>query len=134
MINESGLKPLGKAVLVKPYTPERRGGLIEIPENIQGRQAMIDHRAVVVEVGEDAWSDEGFWKPFLYLFRRWVQRPRAKAGDRVMVAAFSGFMSIGPADGQQYRLVNDRDLFCGITYEGASVSKITETEREVANG
>jgi len=117
MKNESGLKPLGKAVLVKPYQPERKGGMIVIPANVQGRQAMIDHRATVVEVGADAWSDE--------------PQPRAKPGDRVMIAAFSGFMSIGPADGQQYRIVNDRDIFCAITYEGEPV---TELAKEVANG
>lgn len=103
MINESGLKPLGKAVLVKPYQPERKGGLIEIPANVQGRQAMIDHRAVVVEVGADAWSDEPCH--------------RAGPGDRVLVAAFSGFQAQGPSDGQIYRLVNDRDIFCQITNE-----------------
>ena len=113
MIKESGLKPLGKAVLVKPYTPERRGGLIEIPANVQGRQAMVDHRVTVIEVGADAWSDEA--------------QPRAKAGDRVMVTAFSGFLSVGPADGQQYRLVNDRDIFCAITHEEVVL-------KEVANG
>ena len=113
MKNESGLKPLGKAVLVKPYQPERKGGLIEIPQNIQGRQSMIDHRAVVVEVGADAWSDEA--------------APRAQAGDRVLVTAFSGFQALGPADGQIYRLVNDRDIFCCITHEEAVL-------KEVANG
>lgn len=115
MKNESGLRPLGKAVLVKPYTPERKGGLIELPQNIQGRQAMIDHRAVVVEVGDDAWSDEPC--------------KRAAPGDRVLVTAFAGFMSVGPADGQQYRLVNDRDIFCQITVEEQAMEL-----KEVVNG
>lgn len=113
MKNESGLKPLGKAVLVKPYTPERKGGVIEIPANVASRQAMVDHRAVVVEVGADAWSDEA--------------KPRAAAGDRVLVTGFAGFVSVGPADGEQYRLVNDRDIFCQITNEEVVL-------KEVANG
>jgi hypothetical protein len=27
-------------------------------------------------------------------------------------------MAKGPADGEMYRLVNDRDIFCAITHEG----------------
>ena len=111
--NTSGLKPLGKAVLIKAFTPERRAGMIEIPATVAGRMAMVDNRATVIEVGADAWSDE--------------VRPRAQVGDRVLVTSFAGFMAIGPEDGQQYRLVNDRDIFCQITYEEIA-------QKEVANG
>jgi co-chaperonin GroES (HSP10) len=38
-------------------------------------------------------------------------------GDRVLVTQFAGMMAKGPADGQMYRLVNDRDIFCAITHE-----------------
>lgn len=120
MENTSGLDPRGVAVLIKPYKPERKGGLIEIPAEVAGRMSMVDQRAVVVAVGEAAWKDEGYWKPVLWgLFRRWVQKPRAKVGERVLVTKFAGFMA-GEGiteDGQQYRLVNDRDIFCAITYE-----------------
>jgi co-chaperonin GroES (HSP10) len=92
-------------VLIKTYEPERKGGLIEIPDNVQGRMAMVDNRAVVVAVGPSAWHDE--------------PQPRAKVGDRVLVTKFAGFMAKGPRDGQTYRLVNDRDIFCAITHEGA---------------
>ena len=103
MENKSGLKPLGVAVLIKAYEPERKGGQIIIPDTVQGRMAMVDNRAVVVAVGPAAWHDE--------------PAPRAAVGDRVLVTKFAGFMAIGPADGEQYRLVNDRDIFCCITYE-----------------
>ena len=53
--------------------------------------------------------------------------PRAKVGDRVLVTSFAGFMAVGPKDGKQYRVVNDRDIFCAITHEGVEL-------REVANG
>ncbi len=104
MSNLSGLMPLGVAVLVKKYEPERTGGLIEIPDVVQGRMAMVDNRAVVVAVGASAWHDEPV--------------PRAKVGDKVLITKFAGFMAKGPADGAMYRLVNDRDIFCGITHEG----------------
>lgn len=119
MINKSGLKPLGVAVLIKSYEPERVGGMIAIPDNVAGRMAMVDQRAIVVEAGEAAWKDEGYWKPFLYLFRRWVSKPRAKVGDKVLVTKFAGFMAGAgiTQDGEQYRLVNDRDIFTQITWE-----------------
>lgn len=104
-MNESGLKPLGVAVLIKPYEPERVGALIELPDSVTGRMAMIDNRAVVVEVGPSAWHDE--------------PTPRASAGDKVLVTKFAGFMAKGPQDNQTYRLVNDRDIFCAINDEVA---------------
>lgn len=101
--NESGLAPLGVAVLIKLYEPERRGAKIVLPDSVQGRLSMVDNRAVVVAVGPSAWHDE--------------PSPRAKVGDRVLVTKFAGFMAKGPADGILYRLVNDRDIFCAITHE-----------------
>ena len=103
MKNQSGLEPRGVAVLIKPYEPERRGGLIEIPEQVQSRQSMLENRAVVVAIGPSAWHDE--------------PTPRAEVGERVFVTQYAGFMAKGPKDGQQYRLVNDRDIFCAIVEE-----------------
>lgn len=106
MNNESGLKPLGVAVLLKSYEPERKGSVIVVPDQVQGRMAMVDNRAIVIEIGPSAWHDE--------------PGPRAAVGDKVLVTKFAGFMAKGPADGEQYRLVNDRDIFCAITAEEAS--------------
>ena len=105
MENQSGLEPLGVAVLIKTYEPERKGAQIVLPESVQGRMAMVDSRAIVVAVGPSAWHDEPV--------------PRAKVGDKVLVTKFAGFMAKGPQDGEMYRLVNDRDLFCAIVHEGA---------------
>tara|TARA_R110000868_G_scaffold301_2_gene2513 strand:- start:20505 stop:20786 length:282 start_codon:yes stop_codon:yes gene_type:complete len=92
-------------VLIKPYEPERKGAQIVLPPDVQGRLSMVDNRAMVVAVGPAAWHDE--------------PSPRAKAGDRVLVTKFAGFMAKGPADGEVYRLVNDRDIFCALTNEEA---------------
>ena len=105
-MNQSGLEPRGVAVLIRPYEPERKGGLIEIPESVQGRAAMVDNRAVVVAIGASAWHDE--------------PAPRAKVGEKVLVTKFAGFMAKGPKDGGTYRLVNDRDIFCAIVDEEAA--------------
>lgn len=103
MVNTSGLAPLGVAVLIELYEPERKGAQIVLPDAVQGRMSMVDNRATVVEVGPSAWHDE--------------PQPRARVGDRVLVTKFAGFMAKGPADGKMYRLVNDRDIFCAITHE-----------------
>lgn len=102
-MNESGLKPLGRAVLVAPYTPERKQSVIVLPDEVQGRQQMVDQRAVVIEVGEGAWYDEPM--------------PRAKPGDKVLIARYAGFMAEGTKDKKQYRFVNDRDIFAAIEVE-----------------
>jgi co-chaperonin GroES (HSP10) len=106
MKNESGLKPLGRAVLVQPYTPERKAGLIVIPDEALGKDMMIEQRAIVVEVGPYAWHDE--------------PEPRAKVGDKVIISKFAGYMAKGTADGKQYRFINDRDIFAAIVEENES--------------
>jgi co-chaperonin GroES (HSP10) len=100
--NTSGLEPLGRAVLVKHYQPERKQGLIEIPDEYAARDLMVEQRAVVVALGPACWPDEP---------------PRAKPGDKVLISRMAGHMAKGTADGQQYRLINDRDIFCAIVKE-----------------
>lgn len=104
MKNTSGLKPLGRAVLVRMYEPERKHSPIVMPEAVQERTDMVNQRAIVIEAGAAAWDDES--------------TPRAKPGDKVLVTKFAGYMATGTADGQKYRLVNDRDIFCSIVDEG----------------
>jgi len=103
MKNESGLRPLGRAVLIQPYTPERKTGLIVLPDEVAGRDSMLEQRAIVIEVGKSAWHDEF--------------QPRACPGDKVLVSKFAGHMAQGTADGKQYRFVNDRDIFAAIEVE-----------------
>jgi co-chaperonin GroES (HSP10) len=100
MENKSGLRPLGRAVLVKPY--EVKTGVIELPDSVRFNAMMLDQRVEVVEIGAACWPDEP---------------PRAKPGDRVFVSKLAGYMAQGPADGEQYRVVNDRDIFLQVTVE-----------------
>lgn len=102
-MNKSGLRPLGRAVLVKPYVPERVASIIELPDFVEAQNSSLEQRAIVVEVGISAWCDEPM--------------PRAKPGDRVLVSKFAGHMAKGTADGEQYRFVNDRDIFAAIETE-----------------
>lgn len=101
--NQSGLKPLGRAVLVREYAPERKGSLIAIPDFVQERGAAVETRAEVVEIGPACWPDEPV--------------PRAKVGDKVLISKMAGFVAKGTKDGALYRFVNDRDIFAQITEE-----------------
>lgn len=101
--NTSGILPAGRAVLVKPYEPERLSSLIAMPDSVTDNQRTIEQRAIVVEIGPAAWHDEPV--------------PRCKIGDKVLVSKYSGHMAKGTADGQQYRLVNDKDIFAIIEVE-----------------
>ncbi len=100
--NTSGLHPLGHAVLVRPYEVELKSGLIQIPKNVNAAVQALDQRAVVIEVGPDAWADH--------------HSVPAQPGDHVLVAKFAGwFASEGVTkDKMNYRVVNDRDIFCRI--------------------
>ena len=102
MENTWGLAPLGRAVLVRAYEPERKGAMIVIPEMIQERTSAIDTRAVVVEVGPACWPDEP---------------PRAEVGDKVFISKMAGFIARGTKDGAVYRFINDRDIFAKIVEE-----------------
>lgn len=103
MSNESGLMPLGHAVLLQPYEP-KKSGVIFIPESVTDKEMLVEQRALVIEVGPACWPNEP---------------PRAKPGDRVLVTRYSGYTAIGPQDGKKYRFVNDEDVFARITYEEA---------------
>lgn len=103
MKNESGLRPTGRAILIRPYTPERKESLIVLPDEVAGRDNMIEQRAEVVAIGPSAWHDEPM--------------PRAAIGDKVLVSAYAGYMATGTKDKQQYRFVNDRDIFAVIEEE-----------------
>ena len=102
-INESGLRPLGRAVLVVHYEPERKGGLIVMPDVVTDKVLLVEQRAIVVEVGPACWPDEP---------------ARAKPGDKILISKMSGYMAVGPKDGKRYRIINDRDIFAAITEEG----------------
>lgn len=103
MENKSGLKPVGRAVLVRPYEPERKSGLIQLPDFVKANQQTLENRAIVVEAGPEAWAGE--------------VNPRAQPGDRVLISQFAGYMAVGTADGEQYRFVNDKDIFAKIEVE-----------------
>lgn len=98
VVHPSGLRPLGRAILVEPYAPERNRAqsVIFIPEHVLNNEQALDVKVRVVAVGPLAWKDEGV--------------ARAAPGDVVLVAKMSGWFATG-MDNKSYRFVNDRDVF-----------------------
>lgn len=96
MKNPSGIQPLGRAILVEPYEPERKASVIALPDSVLANERVLDVKVRVVAVGPQAYPDE---------------EARCGAGDIVMVAKMSGFVTKGYWDDKPYRLVNDRDVF-----------------------
>ena len=94
--NNSGWRPAGRAVLVLPDEVVKKDSLIVMPSSIADRTKMMQDRATVIAVGSEAWHEE--------------REARAKPGDQVILAAFSGYLLQGD-DGKLYRFVNERDVF-----------------------
>ena len=105
-VNNSGLIPVGRAVLVRPYTSAIESSVIEIPDSVQDRHALLDQRAIVIAVGAHCWPDEP---------------ARCKVGDRVLLARLAGTFAKGTLDNKSYRFVNDRDIFAVISKEADHV-------------
>lgn len=105
--NNSGLRPLGRAVLVEYYEPEIKKSMIQLPESVQRQVNAVEQRARVIEVGAACWPDEP---------------ARAVPGDYVLISRMAGYDTKGPLDGKSYRLVNDRDIFAGLTYLGEAAN------------
>ena len=103
MKNTSGLRPLGRAVLVEPYDDEFHSTMIEIPATARERSMMVEAHCVVIAVGPEAWKEE--------------RVPRAKPGDKVLVSKWCGHITGKTVDGKQYRIVNAEDIFCAIDKE-----------------
>lgn len=98
--NNSGLHPKGRAVLIRMVEiDDLKTTMIQIPDHVRKSSAVMEQRAVVVAVGASAWEDE--------------KEPRAKVGEKVIVTKMAGYVVQGK-DGGLYRLVNDRDIFCGV--------------------
>lgn len=99
-MNESGIEPRGRAVLLRPFE-ERLSSIIEIPRSAEEREVMLDTKMIVLDVGSEAWCEE--------------REPRAKKGDVVLVSRFAGHLAKSPVDGKTYRLVNANDIFARIS-------------------
>lgn len=94
--NETGLRPLGHAVLIAPDASEL-SEIIVLPEGERDKALMNQTIGTIVEVGPSAWMDEPV--------------PRAFPGEKVVISKFAGAIVVGK-DGMPYRMVNADDVYC----------------------
>ena len=124
MENLSGIEPLLNRVLIKPDPVEEvTDGGIYIPDNVTEQHQMAQATGTLVAVGPDAYVQErveihriveGQVKLVETRIDRYDPEHSPKPGDRVQFAKYGGLADIG-ADGEEYRVLNDRDITCRVT-------------------
>lgn len=102
IVNKSGIKPVEYKVLILPDKVEEKttGGII-LPDMTKDRDQMAQVKGVIVAVSPDAFCTEE-WR---------CSAPRL--GMRVYYGKYAGYTVRG-ADGEDYRLVNDKDIVATI--------------------
>lgn len=99
--NPSGIRPTEFRVLVRPVEVEAKtkGGII-IPDEKKERDQYAVMEATIIECSPLAFTYEANWP---------VDADKPKAGDRVVIAKYSGALIKGK-DGVEYKLVADKDV------------------------
>jgi co-chaperonin GroES (HSP10) len=95
-VNETGLHPLGHAVLIAPDETQL-SNIILMPEDQREKELMNMTIGRIVEIGPSAWMDEPV--------------PRAFPGEMVVISKFAGAIVVGK-DEKPYRMVNSDDVYC----------------------
>jgi chaperonin GroES len=111
-LNAAGVQPVEFKVLVKPSSVEVDPALarakaagLQLPPDVLERELMAQIVAELVAAGGNAFED---WRG-----------PIPKAGDKVLIAKYAG-ITIKGADGEEYRMLNDKDISGIINREGVS--------------
>lgn len=124
-MNTSGILPKGNRVLIKPdQLEETTAGGIVIPETDRDRHQLAQITGTLIDVGPDAWMHEteetyrlidGEYR-LMEIKRVGYSEPFAAVGDRVSFARYGGHPATG-ADGEEYRLLNDKDITTVVSEE-----------------
>ena len=95
--NNSGYRPVGKAVLLRAFELAEKQSLIQVTAEVAMSSATCDTQGLVVEIGPDCWNGP-------------LETPRAKVGDKVLITRFSGGVLPG-SDGFIYRMIPDHAIY-----------------------
>jgi chaperonin GroES len=100
-MNKSGIRPVEYKVLVLPVKVEEKtkGGIILVDET-KDRDKFAMTKGTLVAVGTIAFTDPD-----------WLDCP--KVGDSVMYNRYAGGSLVKGNDGEEYRLMNDKEI-CAI--------------------
>jgi chaperonin GroES len=105
MTNNTGIIPTEYKVLVEPEKQEEKtkSGII-IPDEVKDRQQAAATKGKILDVS-----------PLAFKYDDWPSDERIpKVGDKVAFARYAG-VSIEGTDGENYRLVNDKDVIAILT-------------------
>ena len=99
--NPSGIHPTEFRVLVLPAKVDEKtkGGII-LPDEKKERDQYAVMEATIIECSPLAFTYESNWPEGAH---------KPKAGDRVVIAKYSGALIKG-RDGQEYKLIADKDI------------------------
>lgn len=99
--NASGIQPTEYKVLILPkMVEEKTKGGIFMPDQTKERDQFAQIEGELVAVSPLAFTYDDKWPEGYAL---------PKVGDRVLYAKYAG-TTVRGKDGQEYRLVNDRDI------------------------
>ena len=106
-MNTSGIQPTEFKVLIKPEKiDEKTAGGIWKPQDLCEKEQAATTAGEIIAIS-----------PLAFTYADWpVTTSPPKVGDRVALARYAG-MTVKGSDGEEYRLVNDKDI-AGI-YVGA---------------
>jgi|SRR6516162_171312 co-chaperonin GroES (HSP10) len=117
-VNNSGFRPVGKAVLLRAFEMAEKKHMIHLPDEVEMSVATCDTQGIVVEIGPDCWQGE-------------KETPRAKVGDKVLITRFSGGMLKGK-DGFIYRMIPDHAIYAVKIEEEEESENILQRETQQA--
>lgn len=107
--NTSGLRAVEYRVLIKPDSTEEvtAGGIIK-PQDVTERDSWAQVKGTIASVGGSAFED---WAP--------DERDALRQGARVYYSKYEGVLIQG-ADGDEYRLISDKQIGAVILNERAA--------------
>lgn len=101
-MDQSGIRPLEYKVLVKPkIVEEKTAGGIYIPDTTKEKEKFAQQEGEVVAIGAIAFTDPD-----------WLDKP--KVGDTVLFDKYAGGKPVEGRDGEEYRLINDKEIMAVI--------------------
>jgi Co-chaperonin GroES (HSP10) len=105
MTNDTGIVPTEYKVLIAPKPAEEKIGSIILPDATKDAEKFGAIEGTIVDISHLAftYATEDEWAG---------KKPRA--GQRVIFAKYAGVRMKGPKDGQEYLLINDKDVVATI--------------------
>ena len=99
-MNPSGIAPTEFKVLIKPEKiADRTAGGVWKPQDLREKEQAAATQGEIIAIS-----------PLAFTYADWpVTTSPPKVGDRVAFARYAG-MTVKGSDGEEYRLVNDRDI------------------------